>query len=247
MSIRQQLKEREEQRQKPKGDNINDGLPEGVTRYVRLGQELKDGKELVLLADPDNWYFYYCHEASTFGGPTHVRKHTCLHSPRKTGEDFGKFRKSSGKDCISCKAGAPRKLYFMIPVYDPQYKTWRVLDVKEFHANNLISDYDKLEKAARKFNKDYTVVGDIVSLEKADKTYSMGSGDSEVNPDEIATWLDFEIPYSELAYFREEDDIIELLLEADDEYVNKSVLTSAEKSEVEDGAPIDISDDDLPF
>ncbi|MDT2238383.1 hypothetical protein P7H19_21775 [Paenibacillus larvae] len=31
---------------------------------------------------------------------------------------------------------------------------------------NLIDDYDKLEKAAKKFAKDYTLVGDVVLIQK---------------------------------------------------------------------------------
>lgn len=134
MSIREILKEREEERNKAvNGGNGN--LPEGVTRYVRLGQELKDGKTFVLLADPDNWYFYYTHEAGDFATrSTYLRKHTCLHSPRSVGEDFSKYKKPKKSVCISCAAKASRRLYFMLPVFDPEYNEWRVLDLKEFHA-----------------------------------------------------------------------------------------------------------------
>ncbi len=180
MGIRDTLKKREEQRDKAANGGVNAGLPEGVTRYVRLGQELKDGKNFVMLADPDNWYFYFVHEDGDFATrSTFVKKHTCLHSPKKVGEDFGNYSKASAEACISCKAGAKRRLYFMVPVFDPQYKTWRVLDLKEFHANNIIADYDKLEKAAKKFNKEYSLVGDAVFIKKTSdgKSYSLESGE----------------------------------------------------------------------
>lgn len=170
MSIRDQLKQREETRNTPKGNGINEGLPEGVTRYVRLSgnkSELGEGRQFVVLADPDNWFFYFCHEDGDYATrATYVKKHSCLHSPRGLGAELKAFTKPNGGACISCKAKAKRKLYFMIPVFDLEYKTWRVLDIKEFHAMNIIGDYDKLEKAAKKFSKDYTVVGDIVNITK---------------------------------------------------------------------------------
>ena len=254
MSIRDTLKKRAEELNAPKGSSINEGLPEGVTRYVKLGPELKDGKQFVMLADPEDWYFYYVHEDAVYGGPTFVKKHTCLHSPRKVGEDFNGFKKPGKDDCISCRAGAKRKLYFMVPVFDLEHKTWRVLDLKEFHANNLIGDYDKLEKTAKKFNKSYKLVGDVVELIKADKTYSMSSGDAEL--DEYAALIaeaaTTDIPYADLAYFRDEDDIIELLKEADGTKIDKSVLgggpTNAQlsKTDVDEG-PVEIDDSELPF
>lgn len=256
MSIRDQLKKREEERNTPKGNGLNDGLPEGVTRYVRLGAELKDGRQFVMLADPDSWFFYYCHEDGDFATrATYVRKHTCLHSPKKVGANFTAYQKPNGGACISCKAKAKRKLYFMIPVFDLEYMTWRVLDVKEFHANNLIGDYDKLEKAAKKFNKEYTLVGDVITIGKTSdgKSYSLESGDAEV-PAEAAQFIGFAFPYEELANFREEDDILALLAEADPDHIDKSVLgggvPAADGDDSGDVTPIGdgpISDDDLPF
>lgn len=254
MSIRDQLKKREEDRSTPKGNGLNDGLPEGITRYVRLGSELKDGRQFVVLADPDNWFFYFVHEDGDFATrATYVKKHTCLHSPRKLGEELKTFSKANKSECISCKAGARRKLYFMIPVFDLEYKTWRVLDVKEFHANNLIGDYDKLEKAAKKFNKAYTLVGDVVNVTKTSdgKSYSLESGDAEV-PEEAAQFVGFDFPYAELANFRYESDIIELLKEADSSKIDKSVLgvvetTTSKDPFSDDGKPIDITEEDLPF
>ncbi|WP_178023058.1 single-stranded DNA-binding protein [uncultured Paenibacillus sp.] len=259
MSIRDQLKQREEDRNTPKGNGLNEGLPEGVTRYVRLGSELKDGRQFVILADPDSWYFYFCHEDGDFATrATYVKKHTCLHSPRGTGADLKSYTKPNGGACISCKAKAKRKLYFMIPVFDLEYKTWRVLDIKEYHAMNLIGDYDKLEKAAKKFNKEYTLVGDVAKVTKTSdgKSYSLESGDADV-PAEAAQFIGFDFPYEELANFREEDDILALLNEADPEHVDKSVLSAvtstapaksgAASTPTDADKPVDISDDDLPF
>lgn len=260
MSIRDQLKQREETRNTPKGNGINEGLPEGVTRYVRLSgnkSELGDGRQFVVLADPDNWFFYFCHEDGDYATRvTYVKKHSCLHSPRGLGAELKAFTKPNGGACISCKAKAKRKLYFMIPVFDLEYKTWRVLDIKEFHAMNIIGDYDKLEKAAKKFSKDYTVVGDVVNITKTSdgKSYSLGSGDAEI-PAEAAQFIGFDFPYAELANFRDEDDIIELLREADPDHVDKSVLTAAtaggapaqSSTPTDADAPLDIDESDLPF
>lgn len=251
MSIRDQLKKREEERSTPKGNGLNEGLPEGVTRYVRLGSELKDGRQFVVLADPDNWFFYFCHEDGDFATrATFVKKHTCLHSPKAVGANLDSFKKPSGGACISCKAKAKRKLYFMVPVFDLEYQTWRVLDIKEFHAMNLIGDYDKLEKAAKKFNKEYVLVGDVIKITKTSdgKSYSLESGDADV-PEAAAQFIGFDIPYAELANFREVDDIIELLNEADPGHIDKSVLGESAPSSAPstDEAPIDISEAELPF
>ncbi|MCY9532930.1 single-stranded DNA-binding protein [Paenibacillus alvei] len=258
MSIREKLKQREEKRDQAANGGSNGNLPEGVTRYVRLGQELKDGKTFVLLADPDKWFFYYTHEDGDFATrSTYVRKHTCLHSPHGIGEDFTKFEKPDKTACISCAAKAKRKLYFMVPVFDPEYNEWRVLDLKEFHASNIIGDYDKLEKAAKKFQKDYTLVGDAVVIGKTSdgKSYEMSSGDLEEQVLEAAKkLLGQTIDYAELANFREVDDIAKILSEATEEAkLDKSVLgvaaTPAPANEpfADDGKPIDISADDLPF
>lgn len=251
MSIRDQLKQREEERSAPKGNGLNEGLPEGVTRYVRLGSELKDGRQFVMLADPDSWYFYFCHEDGDFATrQTFFKKHTCLHSPRGLGGDIKTFSRPNGGACISCKAKAKRKLYFMVPVFDLEYQTWRVLDIKEFHAMNLIGDYDKLEKAAKKFNKEYTLVGDIVTIKKTSdgKSYSLESGDEDV-PEAAAQFIGFDFAYAELANFRDEDDIIALLNEADGSRIDKSVLGNATLSanNAPDDAPIEINEDEIPF
>jgi hypothetical protein len=243
-NIREILKQREQQReQASKGDSE---FPEGVTRYVRMGKhgEVNDkGKTFVLLAQPDDWYVYFVHIDKSFEGRTihKFRKHTCLHSPRDTNADLTNYFKPNKDVCISCKAGAKRKMFFMIPVYDPQYKTYRVIDVAEFHANNLIADLDKSEKMGRKFNPDYTLVGEAVHIKQVDKTYSLESGDlDEAVIEEAKAFIGADYGYEELANFREESDIIAILQDADDDAVNKSVLPT-------DGGQLDIEDEDIPF
>lgn len=269
MGLRDKLKKRDEAREKAASGGINAGLPEGVTRYVRLGQELKEGKDFVILRDPNLWFFYYVHEDGDYATrATFVKKHTCLNSPRKAPETekeademFEKFMKPNPKVCISDKAKAKRVLYFMVPVYDVALDTWRVLDLKEFHVNNLLIDIEKAEKAVRKFDKNYTMIGDIVTISKADKTYTISGSDEEdeAKIEEIkakASKIDqSEIDYEELANFRDESDIISLLRDATDGKVDKSVLPkeegSADEGKVDDSStPLDPdfpSDDDLPF
>ncbi|MCR8983403.1 single-stranded DNA-binding protein, partial [Brevibacillus laterosporus] len=152
---------------------------------------------------------------------------------------FDQHAKPNGGNCLSCKAKAKRKLYFMVPVYDPEYKTWRVLDFKEFHANNLMNDFDKLEKAAKKFKPDYTLTGDAVTISKADKSYSLESADLDEGIIEAARAFigSAEIKYEELANFRTEDDLREILKNAT-KNVDLTVL---------EGGPITVSDEDLPF
>ena len=244
MSIRMQLKEREERREKKTAGVAND-LPEGVTRYVRLGQELKDGKVFVVLADPDDWYFYFVHEDSNFAKrETYVRKHTCLNSPRKPGASLADYDRPNKDVCLSCRAKAKRKLYFMVPVYDPQYGTWRVLDLKEFHATNLIADYDKLEKSARKFNKNYTLVGDAVRIFRTNSTpttYGLESAEVEDDVLEAAKeYIGYDFDYETLANFRSEEDIRNILKEASAEHVDKSVLGDG----VDDDEVTPIKDDE---
>ncbi|PPA87934.1 single-stranded DNA-binding protein [Brevibacillus laterosporus] len=251
MGIREKLKEREEARDKAAqgaGGGINAGLPEGVTRYVKLGQELAGGKTFVLLAPYGQWYFYYTHEDGEKypSRETYYRKHTCSHSPKKAPDNddegvtlFDQHAKPNGGNCLSCKAKAKRKLYFMVPVYDPEYKTWRVLDLKEFHANNLMNDFDKLEKAAKKFKPDYTLTGDAITIKKADKSYSLESADLDEGVLEAARAFigSTEIKYDELANFRTEDDLCEIL---------KNATKNVDHTVLED-RPITVSDEDLPF
>lgn len=260
MGLRDRLKKREEKREQ--GQN---NLPEGVTRYVRLSQELKDGKDFVILRDPNLWFFYYVHEDGDYATrATYVKKHTCLHSPRKAPETekeademFMKYEKPNGDVCISDKAKAKRGLYFMIPVFDIEYGEWRVLDLKEFHVNNLMDDIEKTEKAARKFDKSYTMIGDVVTFSKADKTYTVGSSDMDeaeaAKAIEAASKLDQSlIDYEELANFRDEADMISILREAADDKVDKSVLPAEAKEPAADTSaePVadgDIQEDELPF
>lgn len=260
MSIRDTLKKREEKREA--AQNGGNEFPEGVTRYVKMGKHGEvnaEGRTFILLADPDNWYFYFVHEDKTFDGKRTIhffKKHTCLHSPKEINADISKFDKAGKDECPSCKAGAKRKLYAMIPVYDIEYKTYRVIDTAEFHVMNIIADYDKAEKMGRKFNKDYTLVGDAVHIKQVDKSYSLSSGEAtDEQTTEAQKFIGAEIDYVELANFRERDDIVTILLAGDDEKVNKSVLAGlkpADSANAQDGGEVteisgDISDDDLPF
>lgn len=255
MGIRDTLKKREEKREAAQNGGPSD-LPEGVKRYVSMGsygEVNKDGRTFVILAEPDDWYFYFVHEHKTYANNKTVhffRKHTCLHSPKGTRANIDDYN-SPGKDaCISCKAGAPRKLYAMIPVYDLEYKTYRVIDTAEFHVMNLIADYDKIEKTMKKATKnpDYSIVGEAVFIKQADKTYSLESGDcSDEELAEAKKFIGTDFDYVELANFREESDIIAILHDSDSDRVNKSVLPAKGNA---DATPINdepISDDDLPF
>lgn len=269
MSIRDTLKQREAQRDAA----VNGGseFPDGVTRYVRMGKHGEvnaDGRTFVVLADPDNWFFYFVHEDKTFNGKTthHFRKHTCLHSPREIGSDIKAFFRPGKDACPSCKAGAKRKMYAMIPVYDAEYKTYRVIDTAEFHVNNIIADYDKLEKAMRKATKqaDYSIVGEAVHIKQVDKSFALESGDIDLESDTAeqeffaninANFVGIDYGYADLANFREESDIAEILQSASDEAkLDKTFVATLSTepketpaSETTGGGPIEIEDDDLPF
>lgn len=232
MGIRDTLKKREEQREAASNGGGNE-FPEGVTRYVRMGKHGEvnaEGRTFTLLADPDNWYFYFVHEDKTFDGKRTIhafRKHTCLHSPKEIDADLTKFFKPGKAECISCKAGAKRKMYAMIPVYDLEYKTYRVIDTAEFHINNLIADYDKIEKTMKKATKnpEYSIVGEAIHIKQVDKSYSLESGDAtDKQLTEAQAFIGTEFDFVELANFREMDDIKALLAEAEDRAIDKSVL-----------------------
>ncbi|MBW7977998.1 single-stranded DNA-binding protein [Bacillus velezensis] len=251
MGLRDTLKQREAQREAAQSGGE---FPEGVTRYVRMGKhgEVNDeGRTFVILADPDDWFAYYVHEQSTYNGQRniyHFRKHTCLHSPKAIRPDHGAFKKPNPEVCPSCLVGAPRKLYAMIPVYDLEYKTYRVIDTKDFHINNLVADYDKAEKMGRKFNPDYSLVGEAIHIKKVDKTFSIESGDAtEVQMAEAKKFIGIDYGYEELANFREEADIIGLLHEADEEAkIDRAKLppVPATKESAESNEP---TSEELPF
>lgn len=243
MGIRDTLKKREEQREAAQNGGGPSDLPEGVKRYVGMGsygEVNKEGRTFILLADPDNWYFYFVHEDKKFENnkTQHAfRKHTCLHSPKEVDADLTKFFKPNKDECISCKAGAKRKMYAMIPVYDLEYKTYRVIDTAEFHINNLIADYDKIEKTMKKAtkNQEYSIVGEAVHIKQVDKSYSMESGDAtDEQIEDAAKLIGTAIDYVELANFREEDDIKTLLAEANGDAINKSVLNVSATDLAED-------------
>lgn len=251
-------------------------FPDGVTRYVRMGKHGEvnaDGRTFIVLADPDNWFFYFVHEDKTFNGKTthHFRKHTCLHSPREIGADIKAYFRPGKDACPSCKAGAKRKMYAMIPVYDAEYKTYRVIDTAEFHVNNIIADYDKLEKAMRKATKqaDYSIVGEAVHIKQVDKSFALESGDIEFegDTDELrekaeteffaninANFIGIDYGYADLANFREESDLAGILQDASDEAkLDKTfvaTLSSEPKEAPATDAPVDNTQediDDLPF
>ncbi|UOY86850.1 single-stranded DNA-binding protein [Bacillus glycinifermentans] len=251
MSIRDILKKREEDRDK--AANGESEFPEGVTRYVRVGSHgeiNKEGRTLVMLAPYEEWYVYFVHENKEYTGKGYdhkFRKHTCLHSPRSTVsvDELQKYFTAGKNECISCKAGAKRKMFFMIPVYDPKYKTYRVIDIAEFHANKLMDDFDKAEKPVKKIQPDYTIVGQAVHFKQADKTYSLETGDL---PDDVLeeakAFIGIDYKYEELANFRDEEDILKILHDAKDG-VKKSVLPPL--TEADNEISNEISDDDLPF
>ncbi|WP_181349437.1 single-stranded DNA-binding protein [Thalassobacillus sp. CUG 92003] len=247
MGLRDNLKKREEKRDQAANGGINGDLPDGVTRYVRLGgqgSELgPEGKTFVMLRDPDLWFFYYVHEKSNFSPfELYIKKHTCLNSPRKAPETveeaeqlFAKYEKPNPKVCISDAAEAKRVLYFMIPVYDPEYKTWRVIDTKEFHVMNILKGYDSIEKSAKKFNKEYSLIGDAFTIKKDDKTFMIEMGDLDDKViEEAKPFMDEDIDYEELANFREESDIIEILRDAHPDHVNKDVLPDKQGDDPDD-------------
>ena len=262
MGIRDTLKKREELREAAQNGGGNE-FPEGVTRYVRMGKHGEvnsDGRTFVLIADPDQWYFYFVHEDKEYNGKGYnhaFRKHTCLHSPEGVvGDDILDYMKPNKQVCPSCAAGARRKMFAIIPVYDIEYKTYRVIDTAEFHVNNLIADYDKIEKTMKKAtkNSDYSIVGEAVHIRQVDKTYSLESGDADdAALEEAQKFIGMDIDFKELANFRELDDVLAILNEGDDEKLNKSALTAfgaskpAEDPFANDGKPIELSDDDLPF
>lgn len=230
MSIRDILKQREKARDK--AANGDSEFPDGVTRYVRLGRNGEinsEGRTLIILADPNDWYVYFVHEDKTYvqgkGYDHKFRKHTCAHSPKDVGADLIKYFKPGKNECYSCKAGARRKMFFMIPVYDHEYKTFRVVDIAEFHANNLISDYDKAEKPVKRIQPEYTLVGQAVHFKQVDKTYSLEVGDATDEALEAAkAFIGFDFKFEELANFRDNDDILTILHEGDDSVLDKSVL-----------------------
>lgn len=245
MSIRDILKQRSEARDKAASGESE--FPEGVTRYVKLGRHgeiNKDGRTLVLLGSPDDWFIYFVHEDKTYNGRGYdhnFRKHTCSHSPKGVvqASELANYLRAGKDECLSCKAGAKRKMFFMIPVYDPQYKTYRVIDIAEFHADNLIADYDKIEKTMQKATKnpEYSIVGEAAFFKQVDKSYSLESGDVEDEVIEAAkAFIGADFGFEELANFREKDDIVKLLNEAEGG-IDKSVLPKVEQTAADEELP----------
>jgi hypothetical protein len=230
MSIRDKLKTREEERKQLQNQPKEQGdLPEGVSRYIQ-NRELKDGRTFIILDDPDDWYFYYVHEDSSFTPrETYVKKHSCLHSPRNIHEDFDKYAKPGKSVCPSCAAGVKRKLYFIVRLFDVEYGTWRVFDTKEYHALRLIEAYDTIEKTGKKFNKDYSLVGDAVVMKKSDKSFTFESTDIDISDEasaKVKELINNRPNYSDLAYFRSVEDVVAIVEEAVEGHADKSALAA---------------------
>jgi hypothetical protein len=136
----------------------------------------------------------------------------------------------------------------MIPVYDLEYGTYRVIDTAEFHINNIIADYDKAEKMGRKFNPQYSLVGEAVHIKQVDKSYSLESGEAtDEQVEKAKTFIGTEFGYEDLANFREESDVITLLQDAEDEAIDKSKLPTSSKNASNEVEPIEIEESELPF
>lgn len=230
----------------------------------RNGEVNSDGRTLIVLAEPDDWYVYFVHEDKVWNGKGSdhkFRKHTCAHSPTAVipNEELVPYFNANKDECITCKAmkqRKQRKMFFMIPVYDPEYKTHRVLDIAEFHAINLIGDYDKAERPVKRIQPEYTLVGQPVEFKQNGMSYTLETGDVEDTVIEDAkAFIGVDYGFEDLANFREYDDQVTLLHEADDESINKALLpaanTEASKQGGTEGNPVDntqaVDEDSLPF
>ena len=235
MSLRDLLKQREEQREA----RAESSFPEGVSRYVRAGRygEINaDGRNLVILAEPNDWHAYFVHEDSVFegGSTTHFfQKHTCLHVPNEAGADVRDFLSpGTVEQCPTCasmtKPGKQRRLYFLIPVFDPEYNDYRVIDMKEFHALNLIKAYDSIERTAKKYMPDYSLVGQPVKFFQDDKTYSMTQAD--MTEEEEAEAIEKAKPFIGTVelhkdmFMRERPELIDIIRESKEGHLDKSVI-----------------------
>lgn len=263
MSIRDILKQREAARDS--ASSGDDTFPEGVTRYVRMGRHGEvnaDGRALIMLADPDNWYVYFVHEDKEWNGKGSdhkFQKHTCSHSPKGVipNDELVSYFNPNKDECLTCKVmkqRKQRKMFFIIPVYDPEYKTYRVLDVAEFHANNLIADYDKAERPVKRIQPEYTLVGQPVHFKQDGMSYALETGDAEdAVLEEAKEFIGIDYGFEDLANFREEDDIIKLLHEAEEGAIKKNELPGKVESSAEGSAEGNANSDDpendgnLPF
>ncbi|MGH0422127.1 hypothetical protein [Bacillus cytotoxicus] len=100
----------------------------------------------------------------------------------------------------------------------------------------------------RKFNPQYSLVGEAVHFKQVDKSYALESGEaSEDQLEKAKSFIGIDYGFEDLANFREESDIIALLQDAEDEAIDKSKLPTASKSASNEGTPIEIDDDSLPF
>lgn len=245
-NLREILKQRAEAREEAAASSESK-FPQGVTQYVRMGRNGEvnaTGRHMVILSDPDQWHAYFRHEDSTFTGSGYDNKfqlHTCLHNP-KQGDDLRQFmNKGTVEQCPTCGAmtkKSQRKMYFIIPVYDPEYDELRVIDTKEFHAANFIKAYDSIEKAIRKFNPDYTLAGSMVKFKQDDKTFTIESSEweneeEEKEFEEKAKRFMLELDPSEFMFMRERPELVKIIREAKDGSLDASVV-EGETDVVED-------------
>src|SRR5690606_29548046 len=246
MGIRDALKRREEQREERRAAASQPSdLPEGVNRFIKNKELNGDGRAFVILDDPDDWYFYFVHEDFQYKPyEVFVKKHTCMNSPRGLGENLEDYAKKDGAKCLSCAAGVKRKLYFMVRLYDVEHGCWRIFDAKEFHAQNLVNAYDKIERTAKKINKNYTLIGDVVIMKKSSdgKSFTFESGDVELSDEQqkkVEELIKNRPNYEELANFRTEEDLRKIIEEAADGHADKSVLGRGTS------APADVADEEV--
>lgn len=237
MSLRDFLKQREEARE-ASAKQSESNFPEGVTRYVKMGRygEVNaEGRDLVILADPDKWHAYFVHEDSEFvGGRSQhkFQKHTCMHVPGD-GDDIKDFiNPGTVEQCPTCAAMTKpryqRRMYFIIPVFDPEYGEFRVIDTKEFHVMNLIKAYDSIERTAKKFQPEYTLVGEVVKFKQDDKTFTIVQSDmdeeAEAEAKEAAKEHINNFSLADQMFMRNRPELVKIIREAVEGSLDPSVV-----------------------
>lgn len=238
-SLTELLKNREAQKQQ----SMESKFPQGVTEYVRMGRNKEvneDGRTLVILAEPNDWFPYFVHSDSQYTGNGYdnfIKLHTCLHNPGE-GEGIGEYlKKGTLEDCPTCGAmttNKQRAMNIMIPVYDPEYDALRFIDTKEFHASNLIKDFQSIERTAKKFMPDYTLVGKPVHIFQDDKTYSLTNVELSDEEEEdiikkakaLLDGLADGFEFHERIFLRERPELVDFVKEADPERFNVSVVAN---------------------
>lgn len=238
-SLTELLKNREKQMQQ----SAESKFPQGVTEYVRMGRNKEvneDGRTLVILAEPNDWFPYFVHSDSQYTGNGYdnfIQLHTCLHNP-KEGESITDYlKKGTLEDCPTCGAmttAKQRAMNVMIPVYDPEYDALRFIDTKEFHASNLIKDFQSIERTAKKFMPDYTLVGKPVHIFQDDKTYALTNADLTDEEEEkftagakaLVEGLTNGFEFLDRIFLRERPELVDFVKEADPERFNIDVVAN---------------------